>query len=167
MSNLLFLDTETTGLVLGSLPDTDFVEVALIDNDGNTIINRLCSNPGITIPTATSSVRGITNDMLTGAPRSDEIREQVIEAVRGKTLVIYNAGYDLQYFPGIENSAKSIECCMLKYADFAGVWCDKRQGNKWHKLTAAAEQTGYVWQGNAHRALADTLATRHVWNAIQ
>jgi hypothetical protein len=35
---------------------------------------------------------------------------------------------------------------------------------KWPKLVEAAEWSGYVWVGNAHRALADTLAARHVWN---
>jgi DNA polymerase-3 subunit epsilon len=157
----VYLDTETTGL--GDLPDTDFIEVALVDGCGQPVINTLC-NPGFAIPADATAIHGITDDMLRHAPPTDVVRAQVIEAVRGKSLVIYNADYDLKFFPGIVEAAASVHCCMLRYSDYVGEWSDYRRCFRWHKLAEAASASSFKWQGEAHRALADSLAARHVWH---
>ena len=38
--------------------------------------------------------------------------------------------------------------------------------SRWKSLTNATKIIGYEWEG-AHRALADTLALRAVWKAIE
>ena len=48
---------------------------------------------------------------------------------------------------------------MLAYKKFSG----KRKG---FNLTNASKDANHNWNGNAHRALADTFATKSVWEYI-
>ena len=67
--------------------------------------------------------------------------EQIKAAVKGKTVVIYNAGYDAKFLPSLLDGAESVECCMMKWSEYRykGEWSDYRQSYKWFKLSDAAE----------------------------
>ena len=77
--------------------------------------------------------------------------------VRDTRVVIYNAPYDSQYLPELEE-AEEVRCAMREFADY--------NKSKWLKLVNATKIVGYEWEG-AHRALADTLALRAVWKFMQ
>jgi DNA polymerase III epsilon subunit-like protein len=159
----LILDTETTGLL--GLPACDIVEVAIVDEHGITVFHTLC-NPGHPIPGAATDIHGITDSMVAQAPSSDIVRQQVLDLVRGHDLVIYNADYDCQYFPGIAREARSIHCCMERFAEWKGEWEDWRDQYRWHRLTVAAGIAG-CFEPGAHRALPDARMCAGVWRFLE
>ena len=84
---------------------------------------------------------------------------QIGKVISGQKLVIYNAPFDISFFPNRLKEAKSIECAMRGFA--------KILGERPSKLAVAAAHVGHVWTGESHRALADTLACRSVWRWVE
>lgn len=154
----LFLDTETTGL---HPPKDKVVEVAIADDAGNVLLDTLV-NPGRPIGFATT-IHGITDEMVSSAPTLESLWPKIRRIVEGHHLVIYNAQFDTRFFPDNLNCAEKISCAMLKFAPIYGDRHPRHKDYKWQKLTTAAEYIGYKWVGDAHRALADVLATRALW----
>jgi len=159
----LFLDTETTGL--NPFPASDIVEVGIVGETGTSVFHSLCK-PEHPIPVAATAIHGITDLMVAQAPTSDIVRQQVLDLVRGHDLVIYNASYDCQYFPGIAEEARSIQCCMDRFAEWKGEWDSKRGQWKWQRLVVAAGIAGCLEPG-AHRAVADARMSAGVWKFLE
>jgi DNA polymerase-3 subunit epsilon len=159
MIKRFYVDTETTGLSRSG--GDDLVEVSVVDEYGNVLLSTLV-NPGRKIPRAASNIHGITDDMVAGAPAADYVRKLVAQIVRDHDVVIYNSAFDEQFLD--LRSARSIACCMLRYAEHVGEWNEYFGNWRWHKLSAAAGTTGFAWpKSGAHRAEADAQACRHVW----
>ena len=154
MNMFVYLDTETTGL--SASRGDKIVEISIIDDKGNVLIDTLV-NPERKIPYGAESVHGINNDMVASSPILEEILPDVDNAIRGKEVIIYNSSYDIQFFPDKLQQASRVSCAMKAYSNSIG-------SRKWIKLIDAAQNVGHVWQGNAHRALADTQACRSVWH---
>ena len=148
----LYLDTETTGLNAGG-GDT-IVEIAIVDERGKALINTLV-NPEINIPWYASKVHGIRDSMVRDMPTLEDLLPQINRVISGQQLVIYNAPFDISFFPNRLRDASSIECAMRAFSNAVG--------GRSRKLDVAAAHVGHVWTGEAHRALADTMACRSVW----
>jgi DNA polymerase-3 subunit epsilon len=151
----LYLDTETTGL---HPPDDAIVEIAIVDDDGDPLLDTLV-NPLRPIGYA-STIHGISDAMVAHAPTMDLVAPQVARLVAGARLVIYNAPFDVKFFADRLAGAARIECAMQR---FAHVIAGGRRGARWRKLADAAAYVGHDWDGAAHRALADARAARSVW----
>lgn len=152
----IFIDTETTGLDPKS---SRVVEIALIDHTGKTLLDTLI-DPQQPIPAEASAIHGIFDDNVAGAPRLVEVMPLVCALARGKEVVIYNAHYDTQFLPWLRDFADTVRCAMLAAQSAMGL-------SRWPKLVDAAQWAGHTWEGEAHRALADTRACRAVWAKIQ
>ncbi|PFZ90011.1 3'-5' exonuclease [Bacillus wiedmannii] len=142
----VILDTETTGLTLRD----QIIEISVIDLTGKILLNSLVK-PTIIIPAEATSIHGITNEMVHGAPSWTTIYKELREVTVGKTLLIYNAEFDLGM---IENNciANNVEfksfkstCVMKMYADYV-------DSKRWISLSDAAELS------IKHRAAADCFA---------
>jgi DNA polymerase III epsilon subunit-like protein len=153
----LFLDTETTGLSPRS-GDT-IVEVAFVDERGVAVMDTLV-NPERLIPWQASKVHGISDSMVRGMPTLTDLMPTICRIVSGQQIVIYNATFDTPFFPGRLREASKIDCAMRRFAETTG-------GGAWRKLDVAAAHVGHVWSGHAHRACADALACRSVWNWLE
>jgi DNA polymerase III epsilon subunit-like protein len=106
--------------------------------------------------------------MTASAPSLSDLLPAIRDAIAGCRVVIYNKQFDVQFLPtDTFYGAIDIACCMLRYAEHVGQWNDFHQNFRWHKLVEAAEHVGHRWNGAAHRALADTLATRSLWRWMQ
>ena len=163
MNKKLFIDTETTGLSRSG--GDDLVEVSVVDDDGIVLLSTLV-NPRRKIPASATDIHGITDAMVASAPGADEVRKLVADIVRDHDVVIYNADFDSQFLE--LSGARSVACCMLRYAEHAGDWNDYFGNWRWHKLSVAASKTGFTWpDSGAHRAEADALACRHVWRWLE
>jgi DNA polymerase III epsilon subunit-like protein len=149
----VYLDTETTGL--SPAKGDAIVEIAIVDGNGRVLIDTLV-NPGRSIPWQASNIHGITDDMVRGQRTLSQLMPRVLEIVESEQVIIYNARFDAPFFPGGLSQARSVECAMLRFAEL--------RGGRWQKLDAAAQHVGHRWTGAAHRALADALACRSVWN---
>ena len=164
MNDFIFLDLETTGF---SAEKDDVLEVSLIDNNGDPLLLTLCRPTKKTEWPHAQEIHGITPEMVAGKMTWDFILKDVMDLCIDREVVIYNKNFDIKFCPGLEAVARSVHCCMVRFAEHYG----ERKANgsiKWQKLVRAAALTGFDWGGlDSHRALSDTLATRHVWNHLE
>jgi len=149
----VYLDTETTGLSA----EDEIVEITIIDDNGEPLINTLVKPINHTRWPKAQNVHGISPMDVRNAPTQTQISGKIRDVIRDTRVVIYNAPYDSQYLPELED-ATEVRCAMREFADF--------NKSKWLKLVNATKIVGYEWEG-AHRALADTLALRAVWKFLQ
>lgn len=163
MNNTVFLDLETTGFHA----DDEILEVGISDHNGNALIDSYVKPVEKTSWKEAQAINNISPKMVASAPTLEELKPQIIEAIKDKTVVIYNASFDTKFLSGIIEHAANVECCMLAFAEHNNVLDEKRGGFKWIKQVVAAEFIGYEWTGRAHSALADSLACRGVWLYLQ
>ena len=149
----VYLDTETTGLSA----EDEIVELTIIDDNGKPLINTLMKPVNHTKWPRAQNVHGISPMDVRNAPTQKQISGKIRDVVRDTRVVIYNAPYDSQYLPELEEAAE-VRCAMREFADW--------NKSKWINLGNATKIVGYEWEG-AHRALADTKALRAVWKFIQ
>ena len=151
--NTVYLDAETTGLH----ESDEIVELTIINDDGNILLNTLVKPVNHTYWPGAERVHGISPMDVRYAPTQKQISGKIRDVVRDTRVVIYNAPYDSQYLPELEEAAE-VRCAMREFAEW--------NKSKWINLTNATKIVGYEWEG-AHRALADTKALRAVWKFIQ
>ena len=161
---VLFLDMETTGL--SAAHGDRIVEVAIVDAGGRALVDTLV-NPQRPIPRDASRIHGITDRMVAHAPALADLWPQLEVMLSGREVVIYNAAYDREFFPDRLRCAKRVCCAMLAFAKAYGEWNPKFGDFRWQRLETAAEHVGHLWEGQAHRALADARACRSVWRWLE
>ena len=159
----VFLDTETTGL---NPSLNEIVEIAIIDDDANILLNSLVKPVKLKEWKQAEAIHGISPQMVTNAPSLDKLRHQINSAVSGQQVVIYNVGFDAGFLGELLDNAQSLDCCMKAWSEHKGIWSDSHNNYRWHKLINAANEVSHQWTGDAHRALADTLACRSVWHYL-
>ncbi len=158
----IYVDTETTGLAARD----EIVEIAIIDDEGDALFNALVKPVHHSQWPEAQAVHGISPKEVAHAPIYDELRPIIRRLLQDQEVVIYNKAYDSQYLGTELEVANSIQCCMLLFAEHYGEW-NHRYGNyKWQNLNTASQYVLHKWEGEAHRALSDTLATRAVWHYL-
>ncbi|HWN31513.1 MAG TPA: DEDD exonuclease domain-containing protein [Pseudonocardia sp.] len=87
------LDLETTG---GSAATDEVTEVGAVKVRGGVRLGELATlvDPGTGIPPVVVSLTGITQAMVTGAPRIQTVLPSVLEFLAGAVLVAHNAPFD-------------------------------------------------------------------------
>jgi len=150
----IILDTETTGLGTSD----EIVQIAVLSHEGSVLLNTLV-HPTQPIPASATSIHGIKDIDVKNAPMFPEVFEQLKSILSGKTIVIYNAQYDLRLLnqtiakynlPPIKIDPKRVECAMLKYSAWIGeLWEDGTY--KWQRL-----------KGGDHTAVGDCRATLRI-----
>ena len=153
----VYLDFETTGLG----KEAEILEATIIDDTGKPVINTLVKPQRHERWIEAQRVHGISPLDVRNAPKLNEIKNEILNAVRNKRLVIFNSAYDLQYLPEMEEVASEVRCCMKEMAKHV------KTSNGRISLSNSVKIIGYEWEGTAHRALADCLSTRAVWNFVQ
>jgi DNA polymerase-3 subunit epsilon len=166
----LILDTETTGLDQFA----EIVSIAVVDRYGQILIDELVK-PTRPIPSEATAIHGIHDDMVAKALTWDQLACDVLDTIRGRDVVVYNAAYDVRMM--IQSSgARGVphdwcedarwHCAMEEYAVFWGDWNDYHQSYTWQSLTRACQQQG-VELLKAHGAIDDALMTlalcKKVW----
>ncbi|MGL4618720.1 MAG: exonuclease domain-containing protein [Chroococcidiopsis sp.] len=145
------LDTETTGL-----DEAEIVEIAIIDHQGETLLNTLVK-PTIPIPAQASAIHGISDEMVKNAPSFPEVFTLLHSALEGKQVLIYNADFDIGVLgycrklhklePPLGLTRRTM-CIMQWYSQWCGDWSSYHESYRWQKLDGG------------HRALGDCEAAR-------
>jgi len=155
LKNTVYLDTETS--------INEVVELAIYDNNGLALIDTLIK-PGVDLEWPDQfEIHGIAPAEVVDSPSLESLSSQIADAVNDRIVVIYNKDFDLQYLGNLLCEAKSIECCMIPYADHFGDWDDWFMSNRWQKLDRAIIDIHYKPEGPSHRAGPDALKCRAVW----
>ena len=149
------IDIETTG---GRGKNHKVTEVGMVRFDGQRVVDQFSSlvNPERRIPYNITALTGITNEMVSEAPKFFEIAKKVIEFLGDDIFVAHNVFFDF-------NILKS-EFLELGYSLRADKLCTVKLGRKFlpgHKsysLGKVCADLGIEISAR-HRALGDSLAT--------
>jgi len=90
---LVVLDFETTGLLPGRDRTIEVAATLLVDHRPVDTFCRLM-HPGFALPAFITSLTGITDQMLRGQPRPEEVMPALHRFVRGPPIVAHNASFD-------------------------------------------------------------------------
>lgn len=163
--DVVYLDTETTGR--SSLDR--ICSIGIVAQDGTVALDVLV-NPGKPIPAGATAIHGITDEMVADAPTWEEsVGAEVMKLISGRTVVIYNRGYDEPILQehnrrlGWHEIEADWRCAMLAYSEYDGA-IGNYGSLKWHKLDIAAANWGIDPGG--HRAVSDAETTRRVVHAM-
>lgn len=169
-NNYVVLDTETTGLHRPA----EVVEIAILDWTGAVLVDTLVK-PKLDIPPDAIAIHHITNEMVATAPTWPEIKPKVLEAIKGKDVIVYNAKYDRHMLhssddnwalPTFDYKVESQWFCAMEwYAQHYGEYNSYYGSYRWVPLEAAAAKFGIVTVYEAHRAMADADTTLRLCRA--
>ncbi|WP_202212041.1 3'-5' exonuclease [Aeromonas caviae] len=162
----LFLDTETTGLD----DEAQIVELAITDKVGNVLIETRL-RPTVQIAPEAEAIHNISIRDLAECPTWPDVSAQVRQLLASRPLVIFNADFDTRLLHQTATafgedtswiSKLETHCAMYLAADVFG------STNKYGSISLAnaVNAAGVVWKGDAHGAVADTLATVDVVHSI-
>jgi DNA polymerase III subunit epsilon len=159
------LDFETTGL-FPQFGDR-IVEYAFLVVKNGQIIDRGegLVNPNRPMDPGATNANGITDEMLRGKPRFDQVGSGLWHAIKNRVFVAHNARFDLNCF--------AHECKKVgwKQPDFQAIDSLKLSRSLWtgqinNKLETLANMVGHSWSGDAHRAMADVEALFTIMNSL-
>ncbi|MDW8338945.1 MAG: 3'-5' exonuclease [Thermoleophilia bacterium] len=122
--------------------------------------------PPIALPAASIRVHGILPSELAGAPSLEDVLDELVEALAGRTLVAHAAGVELGFLEqmrrryGRPRVWRALD--VLDLADEVTRRDPRATAPASERLAALAEATG-VPVGRTHHAFADALTTAQVF----
>jgi DNA polymerase-3 subunit epsilon len=157
------IDIETTG---GNTQSDRITEIAILVHDGTRVVEEYATlvDPERRIPYRISSITGITNEVVSGAPKFYEVARKVVELTEGCTLVAHNAKFDYGF---IRNEFKSLGFDFKRQ-----VLCTVEMSRnliprqKTYKLGPLCHSLGLEVK-TFHRALADAKSTAQLFEHLQ
>jgi DNA polymerase III subunit epsilon len=169
VERILFVDTETTGLD----PKTGhrLVEIAAVESIDRKLTGRNFNyflNPERDIDAAASAVHGLTIDDLLDKPKFKDIADEFIEFVRGATVVIHNAAFDIGFIEAELRRAKrgTVAALNLTVVDSLLVARERFPGKR-NSLDALCDRLGVDNSArNVHGALLDSRLLADVYFAL-
>lgn len=159
----VYLDTETTGLFIDQ--GAEILEIAIVAENGEVLLDTFIKPEKATEWPEAMAINHITPKMVENAPYFREIADQIKSTLKGRTVYIWNADFDVQFLPGLVDDARII-CAMREYGDFiehTQPYNMSRTGR--YKLEYTTNDLGIEIEGQSHRALTDVLTTIHVRQA--
>lgn len=176
--DMVVIDFETTGINSNPLRGRadEILSVAIIDQDGNVLMNELCSTEDRKTWKKAEEVHGIKPSMVKGKPTFSELLPSVKEILRSaKEVIAYNIPFEMGFlwmydaandFPGGWKIREEIRWGldpMLMFSAYKGQ-LTKYDDIKWQKLTTATKH--FKFDHDAHDALGDVRATLLVYNKM-
>ncbi|MDO4927710.1 MAG: 3'-5' exonuclease [Corynebacterium sp.] len=160
--NVLSFDLETTS---ANPHEARIVTSALVEISHTGAHPReMLADPGVEIPAAATKIHGISTEKARAEGRDHaEVLAETIASIykawdEGKTLIVYNAAFDLTVLHTLEPSFV-VQGCVYDPFVLDKVWDPYRKGKR--TLAAVCKHYG-VNLDNAHEATADALAAARV-----
>ncbi len=151
---LVFLDLETTG---GNASRNRIIEIGLLEVQAGEVLSswQRLVDPGCSLPPFIRSYTGIDEDMLAGAPRFEQLADELLTLLDGAVLVAHNARFDYGFlrneFRRLDTMLRMPVLCTVKLARAL------YPGEQSYSLDALIERHGLVCDAR-HRALGDARA---------
>ena len=154
------VDVETTGGLAEA--GGRIVEIAAVQVQGGNLIDSFATliDPGVRINPWVVQLTGIADRMVRGAPRFDEICDELRERLEGRVFVGHNVSYDWRFLGAEMRRARSVlprgpRLCTLQMARRLVPGLTRRG------LDALADYYG-IQIVERHRARGDAIATARV-----
>lgn len=164
LNNTLILDTETSGLLKSKR--SEIVELSLVHLQTQEVLFNSLVKPfyfdcyGDKASEAAIAIHKITREELELAPTLQDLWPTLEPLLTSHQLVSYNAAFD---FPMISKSARlwGIHSLPLSGTCVMKIFSAYKNTDEWYKLSEACHIMGIDQElfGDAHRSMADTLAT--------
>jgi len=157
------LDIETTG---GSPTTEKITEIAIYFHDGQKVIDEWSTliNPEKSIPYFITGLTGITNEMVSGAPRFFEIARELVERTENHTIVGHNVSFDYSFikheFKNLGFNYERDTLCTIKLSRKI------LPGHKSYSLGKLCKDLG-IEITDRHRAAGDALATVRLFELLR
>ncbi|MGH7584419.1 MAG: 3'-5' exonuclease [Gemmatimonadales bacterium] len=151
------VDVETTGMRAAG--DDRITEIAVVVVHGNRcdVAFESLINPGRPIPSMITSLTGISQDMVDGAPGFGDVADQIVAALAGRVFVAHNARFDWGFVGAEVRRSRDLaldgpRLCTVRLA--------RRlvRGEPSYSLGALAQRLGLEFSAR-HRAAGDALVT--------
>ena len=153
------LDTETTGL---SAYYDEIIEIGLIRVRDDVVVDSFSQliQPKHEINEFITELTGITNEMLEGMPSIIDVREEVLSFIGNDILLGHNTSFDIRFLSeGFETKISNLYMDTMQF-------CRKVYPElKHHRLIDMTNYLGLT--NNEHRALADCISTKELYDAIK
>ena len=151
---VVFVDIETTG---GSYRNSRVLEVAAIRFENGEITKEFSTlvDPGTRVPPVITSITGITSGDIVGAPKFEDIADELLEMLDGAVFVAHNVRFDYSFlkqeFAMVGSSFNPRLLCTVRLSRF--LYSDQK-GHSLEKLIARHS----IPVLERHRALEDARA---------
>jgi DNA polymerase III subunit epsilon len=163
---ILFLDTETTGL--DPRAGHRLIEIAAVESVNRKLTGRVFHhlvNPGRDIDPGATAVHGLTAEDLVDKPKFADIVDEFIEFVKGATVVIHNAAFDLGFLNAELTRARGITSQALQLTVIDSLLMAREQfPGKRNSLDALCDRLGVDNTArNVHGAVLDSRLLAEVY----
>ncbi len=156
------IDVETTGLRAAGEKIT---EIAIYLHDGSKVVDEFVSlvNPERKIPYRIVQMTGISNQMVSDAPKFYEIARQIVEMTEERVIVGHNVGFDFSF---LRHEFKSLGYDFRrKTLDTVRLSRKLIPGRKSYGLGKLCKDLG-IENHARHRASGDALATTRLFELL-
>ncbi len=160
-NSFIVLDFETTGISPNVGARTTEVAAVRVENGRMTDRFQSLMNPGVRIPSFIQDLTGITNQMISKAPKNAKVMKDLHQFIGKTPLVAHNASFDKKFLDaelellGLK-SEQHMACSLL-------VARRVYQNAPNHKLGTLVKYKNIEHDGTFHRALADAEMTARLW----
>jgi DNA polymerase III subunit epsilon len=166
---ILFVDTETTGL--DPRAGHRLIEVAAVESINRKLTGRVFHhlvNPGRDIDPGATAVHGMSSEDLIGKPKFAEIVDGFIDFVKGATVVIHNAPFDLGFLNAELTRARGFTTQALELTVIDSLLLAREQfPGKRNSLDALCDRLGVDNSArNVHGAVLDSRLLAEVYFAL-
>ncbi len=153
------LDTETTGL---SAYYDEIIEIGILRVRNNEIVDRYSQliQPKYVIDPFITSLTGITNEMVADMPSILDVKDEVLSFLGEDIIIGHNTSFDMSFL----NEAFEEEL-NNEYMDTMQFARKLYPELVHHRLSDLTVYLGL--SNNEHRALADCIATKELYDAIK
>ncbi|WP_372652076.1 PolC-type DNA polymerase III [Draconibacterium sp.] len=156
------IDIETTGQ---SYKNGKITEIAIYQHNGQEVTDSFSTliNPEMDIPFFITELTGISNEMVTTAPKFYQVAKKIIEMTMGRTFVAHNASFDYKFIKE--------EYARLGYNYHRKTMCTVKlsrkllPGHPSYSLGKLCADLGIEINGR-HRAAGDALATAKLFDIL-
>jgi len=160
MYAIIDVETTGTGASYGKI-----TEIAIVIHNGQTVTETYNTliNPECNIPWNITRLTGITNDMVTNAPKFYEVAKKIVELTAGKIFVAHNAQFDYSFikeeFKRLGYDFKRKTICTVKLGR------KLLPGHRSYSLGNICADLG-IQITDRHRAIGDALATAKLFDIL-
>ena len=162
--NEIFLDTETTGLSFKE--GHRIVEIACIKTKDlvptGEVFHKLI-NPKRDVPKEAFKIHGFSKEFLSTKETFDKIADEFLKFIKGKKIIIHNAGFDLSFLNGELDLLKKTQINNDLIVDSLAVARNKYPGTS-NSLDALCKKFNIdLSKRTKHNALLDCELLREVY----